>query len=195
MAIVLLFTGCGSRSSDGGLFDLIEDPKTWSKTYEQYQNDSKYIFKEESNSSIILTTAKPLKVYGVDVSPEFWFEKSNGGPPVVIYIFAGDKEEKSGKFTTDLTAFYKSVAVEMINKYNVTNRRYFLSPNGGRPDTSTPCISATDILSIPRPELDYVDCGNMCSVDFENGAYDMHLTFAMFHQGDSFSLRIAPKDN
>ena len=191
LSIVLLLTGCG-KSSDGGLFDMIDDPKTWSKTYEQYQNDSKYALKEENDNTIILTTVKPMKVYGVSVSPEIWFQKaSNGGPPDVIYVIVG--EEKSGKYTQKLDNFYENIIDTMIDKYTVTKRTYYLSPDGRDVDSDTPCMSLNDILYIPRPDLDYITCYNAIAGWLENETHKMELFFSMFSHGDSFSLRIAPK--
>ena len=192
---MLILTGCGGKSGDGGLFEMIEDPKTWSRTYEQYQNDSKYALKEESDTTIKLTTKRPMNVYGVDVSPEFWFQKADkGGPPSVIYVIVGNKDEDGLKYTQDLTDFYESMVVEVINKYTVTDRRYVLAPDGSKPDSSTPCLSATDILSIPRPEINALNFFNCCSVRFESEIHKMEIFFSMYNQGDSFSLRIAPKE-
>lgn len=194
--IVMLFTGCGGHSSDNGLFDMIEDPKTWSKTYEQYQNDSKYTLKEESDTTIKLTTAKPMKVYGVDVSPEIWFQKaSNGGPPDVIYVIVGNQDVESGKFTQKLDTFYEKIIGTLIDKYTVTRRTYYLSPDGHDVDSDTPCMSLNDILYIPRPDLDYITCYNAVAADIESKTHEMHLSYSMFNHGDSFSLRIAPRDN
>lgn len=184
--VVLLLAGCSGKSSDGGLFAMIESPDTWAKTYEQYQGDSNYVLKEDNGTHVMLTTQKPMRVYGVDIYPTILFSKTKKFDTPCIISFNVGKE--GARDNPKLEDFYKNFVSAVIGRYTVTDRKYIQDMHV----SDTPCMSLRDILAIPRPEDPKVSnavCGHL-----ESESLNMSVIYAMTSRGDTFSFSIAPKD-